>query len=145
MGIRGATAVQLSTFIINHTGKRMNWFLLALKKYAQFSGRSRRKEYWFFALFYLIIAFVVGFIDGAAGTMMAEGKVGILGLILGLAFLIPSLAVGVRRLHDTGRSGWWLLIAFVPLIGVIVLIVFYVQDSQPGDNQYGPNPKEVIA
>lgn len=123
----------------------MNWFLLALKKYAQFSGRSRRKEYWFFALFYIIIALVVGFIDGAAGTMMAEGKIGILGMILTLAFFLPSLAVGIRRLHDTGRSGWWTLIAFVPLIGIIVLIVFYVQDSQPGANEYGPNPKEIAA
>ena len=123
----------------------MNWFLLALKKYAQFSGRSRRKEYWFFALFYIIIALVVGFIDGAAGTMMAEGRIGILGMILTLAFFLPSLAVGIRRLHDTGRSGWWTLIAFVPLVGIIVLIVFYVQDSQPGTNEYGPNPKEIAA
>ncbi len=116
---------------------------MALKKYATFSGRSRRSEYWYFALFYLIIAVVLGIIDRMAGTMTSDGMVGILGGLFTLAMLIPSLAVGARRLHDTGRSGWWQLIALVPLIGVIVLIVFYVQDSHPGSNQYGPNPKEV--
>lgn len=123
----------------------MNWFLMALKKYATFSGRSRRSEYWYYILFYLIIAIVLGFIDRMAGTMMSNGTVGILGGLFGLAMLIPSLAVGARRLHDTGRTGWWQLIGLIPLIGIIVLIVFYVQDSHPGSNQYGPNPKEVAA
>lgn len=123
----------------------MNWFLMALKKYATFSGRSRRSEYWYFILFYLIIAIVLGIIDRAAGTMTNNGTVGVLGGLFGLAMLIPSLAVGARRLHDTGRTGWWQLIGLIPLIGVIVLIVFYAQDSHPGANQYGVNPKEVAA
>jgi uncharacterized membrane protein YhaH (DUF805 family) len=120
----------------------MDWYLGVLKKYAEFSGRARRKEYWMFVLFNLIIVFVLGFIDGVLG-LTTEGGMGILGGLYSLAVLLPSIAVGVRRLHDTGRSGWWLLIAFVPFIGAIVLIVFFVLDSQPGGNEYGPNPKGV--
>jgi uncharacterized membrane protein YhaH (DUF805 family) len=113
----------------------MNWYLDVLKKYAVFDGRARRKEYWMFFLFNIIIAFALGIIEGIIGGP------GVVGAIYGLAVLLPGIAVGVRRLHDTNRSGWWLLIGLVPLIGAIVLIVFFVQDSQPGDNQYGPNPK----
>ena len=118
----------------------MNWYVEVLKKYAVFSGRARRKEYWFFVLFNLIISFVLGLIDGAMG-FGEKGGAGPLGAVYSLAVLIPSLAVSVRRLHDTGRSGWWLLIGLIPCVGFIVLIVFMVQDSDPGDNQYGPNPK----
>jgi len=117
----------------------MHWYLEVLKKYAVFEGRARRKEYWFFVLFNLIISFVLGFIEGLFGGP------GVLGAIYGLAVLIPGIAVAVRRLHDTGRSGWWLLIALVPVVGFIVLLVFMVLDSTPGPNQYGPNPKEVSA
>lgn len=117
----------------------MNWYIDVLKKYAVFNGRARRKEYWMFVLFNLIIAFVLGFIEGLAGGP------GVVGLIYSLAVLIPGIAVSVRRLHDTDRSGWWLLIALVPLIGAIVLLVFMVQDSNPGENQYGSNPKEDAA
>ena len=122
----------------------MNWYLEVLKKYAVFSGRARRKEYWMFTLFNLIIAFVLGFIDGITG-MANEGGLGVLSIIYSLAVLIPGLAVAVRRLHDTSRSGWWLLISFVPLIGAIVLLVFLVQDSQQGENKHGPNPKAGTA
>ena len=118
----------------------MNWYLEALKKYAVFSGRSRRKEYWYFFLFNLIISFVLGFIEGALG-LFPDVDYSILGTIYSLAVLLPGLGVSVRRLHDTDRSGWWLLIAFIPLVGAIVLLVFMVQDSEPGDNRYGPNPK----
>ena len=117
----------------------MNWYLEVLKKYAVFSGRARRKEYWMFFLFNIIIAFVLGFVEGLVGGP------GVLGTLYGLAILIPGIAVSVRRLHDTNRSGWWLLIGFVPLIGAIVLLVFMVQDSKPGENQYGANPKEASA
>ena len=120
----------------------MNWYLQALKNYANFSGRARRKEYWYFALFNFIVAFVLGFIDGMTGSVSSEGGIGLLGGIYTLAVLIPGLAVSVRRLHDTERSGWWLLIALVPLIGAIVLLVFMVQDSKAGSNQYGENPKK---
>ena len=119
----------------------MNWYLTVLKKYAVFSGRARRKEYWFFVLFNVIIAIVLSVIDGVAGTMSADTGFGLLSGLYSLAVLIPGIAVAVRRLHDRGRSGWWLLIAFIPLIGAIVLLVFFVQDSEAGDNDYGPNPK----
>ena len=117
----------------------MNWYLEVLKKYAVFNGRARRKEYWMFFLFNIIIAFVLGFIEGLVG------RPGVVGMLYSLAVLIPGIAVSVRRLHDTDRSGWWLLIAFIPLIGAIVLLVFMVQDSKSGQNQYGENPKEATA
>ncbi len=123
----------------------MNWYLEVLKKYAVFSGRARRKEYWFFVLFNIIISIVLAVIDGVTGSFSAEAGMGLLGGIYTLAVLIPGIAVSVRRLHDTERSGWWLLIALVPLIGAIVLLVFMVQDSKPGQNQYGANPKEATA
>lgn len=123
----------------------MNWYLEVLKKYAVFSGRARRKEYWFFVLFNLIISLVLTFIDSALGTLNEETGYGLLSGVYSLAVLIPSLAVAVRRLHDTGRTGWWLLIGLIPLIGLIVLLIFFVQDSKPGDNEYGPNPKEYAA
>jgi uncharacterized membrane protein YhaH (DUF805 family) len=123
----------------------MNWYLEVLKKYAVFSGRARSKEYWYFVLFNIIISFVLAVIDVATGSFSAEAGIGLLGGIYTLAVLIPSIAVLVRRLHDTERSGWWLLIGLVPLIGSIVLLVFMVQDSKPGQNQYGANPKETTA
>jgi uncharacterized membrane protein YhaH (DUF805 family) len=117
----------------------MNWYVEALKKYAVFSGRSRRKEYWMFTLVNFVIAVVIGFIEGLIGGP------GFIGTIYALAVLTPGLAVGIRRLHDTGRSAWWVLIGLVPLIGAIVLIIFLVQDSNPGENRYGPNPKAAMA
>ncbi|HUP99442.1 MAG TPA: DUF805 domain-containing protein [Aeromicrobium sp.] len=107
-----------------------------LGNYAKFDGRARRSEYWYWALAVLVAEVIVLAIRAAA-----SGLGQILYFALVLAVLVPSLAVGVRRLHDTGRSGWWLLIALIPIIGAIVLIVFYVQDSQPGANEYGPSPK----
>jgi uncharacterized membrane protein YhaH (DUF805 family) len=123
----------------------MNWFLLVLKKYAVFAGRSQRSEYWFFVLFYFLIAIVLSIADSAAGLMSLEAGIGLFSGLFMLAMFIPSLAVGVRRLHDIGRTGWWILIGLIPLIGWIVLLVFAVQDSQPGTNEYGPNPKEAAA
>lgn len=116
----------------------MNWYLEVLKKYAVFTGRARRTEYWMFILFNIIISFLLGLIEG----MM--GGVGVIGTLYGLLVLIPGIAVTVRRLHDTDRSGWWLLIALIPLIGGIVLLIFMIQDSNSGQNQYGPNPKAVL-
>ena len=110
------------------------------QKYVDFSGRARRSEYWYFFLFGIIVSVVAGIIDGILGTRNTLGSYGLIGGIASLALLLPNLGVGARRLHDTGRSGWWLLIGLIPLIGWIVLLVFFVQDSQP-DNQYGPNPK----
>ena len=118
----------------------MNWYIAVLKKYAVFDGRARRQEYWIYLLVSVIISIVLSFIDGMTGMMNARGQ-GLFVSIYGLAVLLPTIAVAGRRLHDTGRSGWWLLVAFIPLIGTIILLVFFVQDSDPSDNQYGPNPK----
>ena len=117
----------------------MNWYLEVLKKYAVFGGRARRKEYWMFCLFNIIVALVLAVIDGLAGTS------GVIAMLYSLAVLIPGIAVSVRRLHDTGRNGWWLLIVLVPAIGAIVFLVFMVQNSSPGKNQYGANPKSETA
>jgi uncharacterized membrane protein YhaH (DUF805 family) len=113
----------------------MEWYLKVLKNYVGFQGRARRKEYWMFVLFNLIIGFVLGFVEGLLNLTA------VLSTLYSLAVLLPSLAVGVRRLHDTGRSGLWLLISFIPLIGLIVLLVFFCEDSKDNENQYGPNPK----
>jgi uncharacterized membrane protein YhaH (DUF805 family) len=123
----------------------MNWYLEVLKKYAVFSGRARRKEYWMFFLFNLIITVVLALIDSLMGTFSPQAGLGLLSGLYSLAVLIPSIAVTVRRLHDTGRSGWWILIGLIPIIGGIVLLIFMVLDSQPGENQYGPNPKATTA
>ena len=115
-----------------------------LKKYAVFSGRARRKEYWFFVLFNLIISVVLMVIDSATGTYDEAVGVGILGGIYLFAVLIPSIAVAVRRLHDTDRSAWWILVGIIPLIGIIVLIVFMCLDGNPEENEYGANPKTSV-
>jgi uncharacterized membrane protein YhaH (DUF805 family) len=119
----------------------MSWYLAVLKKYAVFSGRARRKEYWFFVLFNFLISIALIFVDSAIGSLDANSGFGILSGIYSLGVLIPSLAVTVRRLHDTDRTGWWFLIAFIPLIGVIVLLVFMFLDGTPGNNSYGADPK----
>lgn len=118
----------------------MNWYFEVLKKYAVFSGRARRKEYWVFTLVSVVVSIILGIFDGALG-FREPGETGPLRAVYSLVVLIPSLAVAVRRLHDTGRSGWWILIGLIPCVGFIILIVFFVQDSQPGPNEYGPNPK----
>jgi uncharacterized membrane protein YhaH (DUF805 family) len=118
----------------------MNWYLEALKKYAVFNGRARRKEYWMFTLFNFIIAFGIGFMEGLFG-MGGEFALGPISIVYALAVLIPGLAVSIRRLHDTGRSGWWLFITAIPIIGPLVLIWFMIQEGQATDNLYGPDPK----
>lgn len=123
----------------------MDWYLGVLKQYAVFKGRARRKEYWFFILFNLIASLLLTVVDVMTGSLDAELGMGLLSGLYSLAVLIPSLAVTVRRLHDTGRTGWWLLIGLIPLIGAVVLLVFMLLDSQPGDNEYGANPKGATA
>ena len=113
----------------------MNWYIKALKNYAVFGGRARRTEYWMFVLFNMIVAVILAAAEGLLGGP------GFLNTIYSLGVLIPSLAVSVRRLHDTGRTGWWLLVGLIPLIGFIVLLIFFVKDSDPEDNEYGSNPK----
>jgi uncharacterized membrane protein YhaH (DUF805 family) len=142
----------------------MEYYVGALKKYAVFEGRATRSEFWYFVLFYYIVLIAFGIIDFTLFGL----SYGILGTIYAVIFLIPNIAVGVRRLHDTGRSGWFQLVWYIPLsiyfansllgssfpqlvlfpvgviflFGMILLLVYYVGDSQPGANQYGPNPKE---
>jgi uncharacterized membrane protein YhaH (DUF805 family) len=126
------------------------WYKKCLRRYADFSGRARRKEYWFFQLYnglsilgLIIIGVIIGEISGNSET---GGLVfAVLAVIYALCILIPYLAVTVRRLHDTGRSGWWILIEFVPYAGVIILFIFTVLDSEPGTNKWGPNPKLGIS
>jgi uncharacterized membrane protein YhaH (DUF805 family) len=117
----------------------MNYYIGVLKKYAVFNGRARRAEYWYFALFSIIISIILGIVDNVLGFSI--GNTGILGGIYALAVLIPSIAVSIRRLHDTGKSGWMLLVTLIPFIGWIWIIVLMVIDSSPGGNRYGPNPK----
>ncbi len=104
-------------------------------KYVTFSGRARRSEYWYFALFTGVISSILN----AVGKNVEAFA--IIGGIFGLAVLLPSLAVCVRRLHDINKSGWWILISLVPIVGAILLIIWYCKDSDPGENNFGPNPK----
>ena len=119
----------------------MNWYLKVLKNYFNFSGRARRKEYWMFTLFSTLAVILFAFID----HVVLGAEIGILGLIYSLAVFIPSFAVLFRRLHDTNRSAWWILIALIPLVGAIVLLVFLCFDSEPGQNRFGVNPKYSTA
>jgi len=114
----------------------MTWYLFALKKYAVFSGRSRRQEYWMFFLFNLIFSITSSFLDSILGTIVVS-------LVYALALFIPTLAVTVRRLHDTGRSGWWLFLILVPVIGILVLLIFVMLDGNTNENAYGQNPKHI--
>jgi uncharacterized membrane protein YhaH (DUF805 family) len=119
----------------------VSWYLEALRKYAVFSGRARRMEFWYFVLFNLIVAIVLSLIDRLIGTFYAGSNIGLLSGIYSLAVLIPTLAVTVRRLHDIDRSGWWIFISLIPLIGSIVLLVFELLPGTPGSNRFGPDPK----
>lgn len=123
----------------------MNWYLEALKKYAVFRGRSRRKEYWYFFLINLIITFILLIVDKITGTYSLQTGIGLLGSLYSIAVFIPNISVTVRRLHDINRTGWWVLIALIPIIGAIVLLVFMVQDSTPDENRFGGNPKETVS
>lgn len=119
----------------------MNYYLMALKRYADFSGRSRRKEYWYFVLFNFLI-YIVLFAADMAIISNGSAGLGIFSGIYALATLVPSLAVAVRRLHDIGRSGWSILFGLIPLVGAILLLIWYTTDSQAGSNAYGLNPKD---
>ena len=117
------------------------------KRYRDFRGRSRRSEYWFIQLFLVVSNIAVVIIDLAlmgwdVDRFVANGGGGIVGLVWILVTIVPALAVLVRRLHDTGKSGWWALVGLLPLVGAIVLLVFTVTDSSPGENRFGLSPKE---
>lgn len=128
----------------------MDWMLMPLRRYADFSGRSRRKEYWMFTLFYILVLF--GLVAAAAATADSDSDADIFGSLFGIvmilffvATLIPSIAVTVRRLHDQDKSGWWYLISLIPYLGGLVLFIFMCLDGTRGSNQYGSDPKGVDA
>jgi uncharacterized membrane protein YhaH (DUF805 family) len=118
----------------------IDWAMRPLQKYADFSGRAPRAEYWWFYLLIIVAYVVATILDSVLGLGQTVGPYGVVAALAMLAVLIPSIAAGVRRLHDTDRSGWWLLIGLIPLIGAIVLLVFFVTEGTKGDNQYGPDP-----
>ena len=137
----------------------MDLMFQPLRKYADFSGRARRMEFWLFWLFLIgieiVFSILIGMVGGSTMAMVdpngfaamsgpAMGLWALYGLVM-LALLIPSLAVGIRRLHDTNRTGWWILLALIPFLGALVLIIFYLLDGTPGPNKYGPDPKGRVS
>ncbi len=122
----------------------MNWYLKVLKKYAVFSGRAIRKEYWMFVLFNILFFIVAMILDNILGTAIEDVGYGLFYFLYSFAVLIPSLAVSVRRLHDVGKSGWFLFIALIPLIGAIWLLVLMATDGNAGENEFGANPKDNV-
>ncbi len=132
----------------------MEWMILPLKRYLQFNGRSRRKEFWMFVLFQIIVSIVANLLDHLLGYGRTTALVtptsysayatsnGPIATLASLALLIPAFCVTVRRLHDTDRSAWWLLLVLIPLLGWIALFVFYCLDGTPGPNRFGADPKQ---
>ena len=134
----------------------MNWYLKVLKQYVDFSGRARRTEFWMFWLFNIIAVIVLTVLENLIGLGSFRGAAsgtgvsfttsfGVLSGIYSLAVLLPALGVAVRRLHDTDRSGWWILIGLIPFVGGIVLLVFYCLAGTPGPNKHGADPKGVLS
>ncbi|MDA3864777.1 MAG: DUF805 domain-containing protein [Deltaproteobacteria bacterium] len=114
----------------------MDWYLKVLNKYAVFEGRARRKEYWMFVLFNIIISFVISLLEQMAGM-----QISVLSLLYSIFILIPGLAVSVRRLHDTNKSGWFILLSLIPIAGFIILLIFFAEEGNSGPNRFGPSPK----
>ena len=128
----------------------MRWMLMPLQRYADFSGRSRRKEYWMFILLLLIVGIALALVTGGFGSMMdpmhvaEDPAMGLGSMIFGLfylAILIPALAVQVRRFHDQDKSGWFVLLNFIPLVGGLIVFIFMCLEGTRGDNRFGPDPK----
>ncbi|WP_139957595.1 DUF805 domain-containing protein [Flavicella sediminum] len=120
----------------------MNWYFMAFKKYADFNGRARRKEYWMFALINTIAIYICMALDYALGLSFSDVIIyGYIYALYALATIVPNLSLSVRRLHDVGKSGWFLFISLIPLVGIIWLLVLFCTDSKEGANKYGPNPK----
>jgi len=122
-------------------GEDANTFVGALKdgfsRYVDFGTRSTRSQYWWWTLWTILIGFVTGFLDGILGM----GEIGAINALASLVTFLPSIAVAIRRLHDIGRSGWWFLLVFIPIVGWIVLIVFYCTETTNESNQWGPPPR----
>ena len=121
----------------------MHWFLKVVKNYAVFDGRARRKEFWFYELFYVVIFIALAWIDRFTGTFDVRNNMGFLSGLFAIAMFLPSLGVTIRRLHDTDRTGWWVLIVIVPIIGFIWLLVLLILEGTPGRNRFGADPLQV--
>lgn len=124
----------------------MYWYIKVINQFSDFSGRARRKEFWMFVLFNMTFALCAMLLDNFLGTTIQiageDAGYGLIYIIYSLFVLIPNLALSVRRMHDVGKSGWFLLIAFIPIIGAIWLLVLDCTDGEKGTNKWGPNPKE---
>lgn len=122
----------------------MDWYFKVLRNYIGFRGRARRKEYWMFILVNLVLTGVLSILDKMLGLKIAADE-GMLTTIYGLLIMLPSWAVQFRRLHDTDRSAWWLLLVLIPIIGWIVILIFNCQNGTPGENRFGSDPKLMDA
>ncbi len=118
----------------------MEWFKKCMNQYADFSGRARRKEYWMFSLFYFLFIISALVVDGILMSLIGS-SVPFITVLFMLAMIVPSLSVMIRRLHDTDRSGWWMFISLVPLVGGFICLFFLCVDGTLGSNRFGPNPK----
>lgn len=118
----------------------MNWYIGVLKQYATFKGRARRKEYWTFLLINMLVTMALALVDRQLGTFNPEYGMGTVGMVYAAAIFLPTLAVTVRRLHDTDRTGWWALLGILPL-GVIALLILQAFEGTKGSNRFGPDPK----
>lgn len=121
----------------------MEHYLACWHKYFEFTGRSHRAEFWFFILFNMLIGFALSFLDSVLGTLGESGN-GVINGLYSFLVLAPSLAVGARRLHDTNRSGWWQLLLFIPVLGILVLIFWWASEGDVGDNAHGEDPRAVM-
>ena len=115
----------------------IDWFKKGLRNYTNFSGRARRKEYWYFILVQIGLIIIAMVLD----SIIFGSETGLFYVVLGLGLFLPSVAVAIRRLHDTSRSGWWFLLSFIPLIGSIILVIFLASDTKLETNQWGPPAK----
>ena len=115
----------------------IDWFKKGLRNYTNFSGRARRKEYWYFILVQIGLIIIAMVLD----SIIFGSETGLFYVVLGLGLFLPSVAVAIRRLHDTSRSGWWFLLSFIPLIGSIILVIFLASDTKLESNQWGPPAK----
>ncbi len=122
----------------------MKWYLKVLQQYADFTGRARRTEYWMYTLFNIIFLIIAVILDNVLGLTVSNLPYGVFYFLYALAVLVPGLAVAVRRLHDISKTGWWVLIALIPIIGAIVLLIFMVTEGDRGENEYGIDPKEEV-
>jgi uncharacterized membrane protein YhaH (DUF805 family) len=123
----------------------MSWWLSAMKKYFDFSGRAPRKEYWMYLLFNFVFGIVALVVDITLSSVSDSMAPGLLYSLFCLAVLLPALSVTVRRLHDVGKSGWWILISVLPFIGGLWLLILTLMDSQSGPNRFGESPKLALA